>query len=99
MLRGQTSTFVGFKRAYDSIDREILFNIIIETGVGEELLIMRTILTDAKSRGKLHGCPFEQFDVQTEIWQRDKLSPISSVVLEKLIKEWHQVLKKKDLFN
>lgn len=92
------SVFVDFKKAYDSIDREVLLNILNEFGVDLKLLaLIRATLTDTKSKVKFLGCLSDSFEVKTGVRQGDGLSPmLFNCVLEKIIRTWRTRLMETD---
>lgn len=85
-------TFVDFKKAYDSIDRESLFQILKEQGLDlKTLAIIKETLTDTKSKVKFMGHISEPFEIKTGVRQGDGLSPLLfNCVLEKVIQEWRK---------
>ena len=85
-------TFVDFKKAYDSIDRESLFQILKEQGLDlKTLALIRETLTDTKSKVKFMGEISQPFQIKTGVRQGDGLSPLLfNCVLEKVIKEWRK---------
>lgn len=87
-----TVTFVDFKKAYDSIDRETLFNTLEEMKVDNKTrnLIQET-LTNTTSKVKFMGEVSEPFEIKTGVRQGDGLSPILfNSVLEKIIRTWEK---------
>jgi endonuclease/exonuclease/phosphatase family metal-dependent hydrolase len=89
-------TFVDFKKAYDSIDRPALFQILEEKGLDPKTReLIKQTLTGTKSKVKFMGEISEPFDIQTGVRQGDGLSPILfNVVLDKVMEEWEKELKK-----
>lgn len=85
-------TFVDFKKAYDSIDRESLFQILEEQGLDRKTLaIIKETLTNTKSKVKFMGEVSEPFEIKTGVRQGDGLSPLLfNCVLEKVIREWRR---------
>ena len=85
-------TFVDFKKAYDSIDRESLFQILKEQGLDlKTLAIIRDTLTNTKSKVKFMGDISDPFEIKTGVRQGDGLSPLLfNCVLEKVIHEWRK---------
>ena len=90
--RNTTVTFVDFKKAYDSIDRDTLFQTLEEMKVDLKTLnLIRETLTNTISKVKFMGELSEPFDVKTGVRQGDGLSPILfNVVLEKVIRTWEK---------
>lgn len=89
-------TFVDFKKAYDSIDRPSLFQILEERGLDPKTReIIKQTLIGTKSKVKFVGEISEPFDIRTGVRQGDGLSPILfNVVLDKVMKEWERELRK-----
>ena len=85
---------MDFKKAYDSIDREVLLNILNEFGVDLKLLaLIKATLTETKSKVKFLGCLSDSFQVKTGVRQGDGLSPmLFNCVLEKIIRTWQKKL-------
>lgn len=93
--------FVDFKKAYDSVDRDVLFNILVEFGVDTKTTeIIKQTLTDTRSKVKFMGELSKEFEIKTGVRQGDGLSPVLfNCVLEKIIREWEKELDKKGLLN
>jgi Reverse transcriptase (RNA-dependent DNA polymerase) len=94
-------TFVDFKKAYDSVDRQALFNILEELGLDSKTLqLIKETLTDTTSKVKFMGEISEPFIVKTGVRQGDGLSPLLfNLVLDKVIKEWEKELKNQALWK
>jgi len=87
-------TFVDFRKAYDSIDRQSLFQLLEEKGLDHKTrrLIEQT-LTNTKSKVKFMGEISHPFDINTGVRQGDRLSPLLfNIVLDKVMKEWEKKL-------
>ena len=70
-------TFVDFKKAYDSVDCESLFQILKEQGLDPKTLaLMKETLTNTKSKVKFMGELSEPFEIKTGVRQGDGLSPL-----------------------
>lgn len=94
-------TFVDFKKAYDSIDRQSLFNILEEYNLDPKTrrLIQQT-LTDTTSKAKFIGEISKPFLIKTGVRQGDGLSPLLfNIVLDKVIKEWQKELEKQNIWK
>lgn len=91
-------TFIDFKKAYDSIDRQSLFDILEEQGLdGKTLRLIKQTLTDTVSKVKFMGEISEPFHINTGVRQGDGLSPLLfNLALDKVIKEWEQLLKEQE---
>lgn len=88
-------TFVDFKKAYDSIDRQTLFRILREYKVDNKTrTLIEQTLTNTKSKVKFCGEISEPFSIHTGVRQGDGLSPLLfNLVLDKIIKEWERTQK------
>lgn len=93
--RNTVITFIDFKKAYDSIDRETLFKIMEEFGIDRKTRkIIEQTLTGTTSKVKFMGEISEPFEIETGVRQGDGLSPILfNIVLEKIIREWETHIK------
>ncbi|KAL1451182.1 hypothetical protein WDU94_003467 [Cyamophila willieti] len=93
-LRGKHTyvTFVDFKKAYDSVDRETLLNTLEEFGVDTKTIaLIKQTLTDTESKVKFAGILSKAFKIKTGLRQGDGISPILfNCVLEKVIREWRK---------
>lgn len=91
-------TFVDFKKAYDSIDRTSLDNILHEYGLDDKTRrLIKETLTDTKSKVKFMGTISEPFTIDTGVRQGDGLSPLLfNIVLDKVMKEWEIKLKEEN---
>ena len=85
--------FMDFKKAYDSIHREGLFNIMTEFGFSRKLVKMTSVcLRGVRSRILAEGQVSDAFDVNTGLRQGDGLSPLLfNLVLEKVVRALENV--------
>lgn len=88
-------TFVDFKKAYDSIDRQTLFDTLQEFGIDRKTrVIIQQTLTNTTSKIKFMGEISKPFLINTGVRQGDGLSPLLfNIVLEKVIREWEKEVK------
>lgn len=102
--RNTVVTFVDFMKAYDSIDRETLFDTLKEFGIDKKTIsIIQATLTNTTSKVKFMGEVSDPFEIRSGVRQGDGLSPLLfNIVLEKVIKTWEkdtrgiQIGKKKE---
>jgi Reverse transcriptase (RNA-dependent DNA polymerase). len=81
-------SFVDFKKAYDSIDRGLLMEILREYGVDQKTLnLIGLTLINTTSKVKFRGEISRPFQIRTGLRQGDGLSPtLFNVVLDKIMK-------------
>jgi hypothetical protein len=69
--------FIHFSKAYDSVKREVLFNILLEFGIPKKLVrLIKMCLNETYSKvcaGKLLS---DKFPIQKGLRQGDDLSPL-----------------------
>lgn len=90
-------TFVDFKKAYDSLDRQTLFLTLKERGIDKNTRkLVEETLMNTTSKVKFLGEVSESFKIKTGVRQGDGLSPILfNLVLDKIIKAWEKALEEK----
>jgi hypothetical protein len=69
--------FIDFKKAYNSVKREVLYSILLEFGVPKKLVrLIKTCLNE--TYGKVHVAKLlsDKFPIQNELKQGDALSPL-----------------------
>jgi sorting nexin-29 len=69
--------FIDFKKAYDSVRMEILYNILIEFGVPMKLVrLIKTCLNETYSKAvQVNICPIN-FHIKNRLKQEDDLMPL-----------------------
>src|SRR5215469_15216243 len=69
--------FIDFKKAYDSVRREVLYNILIEFGVPKKLIrLIKMCLTETYSRVRVGKNVSDMFPIKNGLKQGDALSPL-----------------------
>ena len=69
--------FIEFKKAYDSVRREVLYNILIEFGVPQNLVrLIKMCLTETYSRVRVVKNLSDMFPIRNGLKQGDALSPL-----------------------
>jgi hypothetical protein len=69
--------FIDFKKPYDSVLREALYNILIESGIPKKLLrLIKMCLTETYSRVRVGKNLSEMFPIRNGLKQEDALAPL-----------------------
>ena len=69
--------FVDFTKAYDSVRREVLYNILIEFGVPKKLVrLVKMCLTETYSRIRVGKNVSDMFPIKNGLKQGDAISPL-----------------------
>jgi len=69
--------FIDFKKAYDSVRREVLNNILIEFGIPMKLVrLVKVCLTETYSRVRVGKNLSDMFPIRNDLKQGDTLSPL-----------------------
>jgi hypothetical protein len=69
--------FIDFEKAYDSVRRKILYNILIEFGIPRKMeRLIKMCLTETYSRVRLGKNLSDRFPIRNGLKQGDALSPL-----------------------
>ena len=68
--------FIDFKKAYDSVRREVLCNILIESGIPKKLVRLIMCLSETYSRDRVGKNLTDMFSIRNGLKQGDALSPL-----------------------
>jgi len=75
-------TFIDFKKAFDSIDRDMMFAILRHYGIPEKIVsAIRALYDNSKSQVYVNGQFSEPFDVTTGVLQGDVLAPFLFIIV------------------
>ena len=75
-------TFIDFKKAFDSIDRDMMFAILRHYGILEKIVsAIRALYDNSKSQVYVNGQLSETFDVTTGVLQGDVLAPFLFIIV------------------
>jgi hypothetical protein len=69
--------FIDFKKAYDSVRREVLYNILIEFGIPMQVTrLIKVYLNESYSRFRVGKHVSDVFRIRNGLKQGDALSPL-----------------------
>ena len=69
--------FIDFKKGYDSVEREVLYKILIEFGIPRKLIrLIKMSLTETYSRVQVGKNVSDRFPIRNGLKQGDALSPL-----------------------
>ena len=80
--------FIDFKKAYDSVRREVLYNVLMEFGIPKKLIrLIKICLTERYRRVRVGKNLSDMFPIRNGLKQGDALSPLLfNFALEYVIK-------------
>jgi len=74
--------YIDFKKAYDSVRREVLYNILIEFGILMKLIrLIKRCLTETYGRVWVGKNLSDMFHIRMGLKQGDALSPLLATLL------------------
>jgi hypothetical protein len=69
--------FIDFKKAYDPVEREVLYNILLEFCIPKKLVrLIKTCLNETYSKVHVGTLLSDRFPIQNGLKQGDALSPL-----------------------
>jgi hypothetical protein len=69
--------FIDFKKAYDSVKREVLYNILLEFGTPKKLVrLIKMCLNEAYTKVRIGKLMSDKFPIHNGLKQGDALSPL-----------------------
>jgi hypothetical protein len=72
-----SSLFIDFKKAYDSVKREVLYNILLEFGIPKKLVrLIKMCLNETCIKVRIGKLLSDKFPIQNGLKQGDALSPL-----------------------
>ena len=75
--KGVYQLFIDFKKAFDSVRREVLYNILMEFGIPKKLIrLIKMFLTETFSRVRVGKNLSDMFPIRNGLKQGDALSPL-----------------------
>ena len=76
------ATFIDFRKAFDSINRDSMFKILRSYGIPKAIVdAIRVLYDDSKSAVLIEGQMSEEFDVTTGVLQGDVLAPFLFIIV------------------
>jgi hypothetical protein len=76
-IMGRCIKYLDFKKAYDSVKREVLYNILLEFCIPKKLVrLIKMCLNETYSRVRVGKLLSDTFPIQNGLKQGDALSPL-----------------------
>jgi hypothetical protein len=84
--------FIDFKKAYDSVKREVLYSILLEFGIPKKLVrLIKMCLNETYIKLCIGKLLSDEFPIQNGLKQGDALSPLLfNFALEYAIRKVHE---------
>jgi hypothetical protein len=84
--------FIDFKKAYESVEREVLYNIVLEAGINKNLVrLIKMYVNDTYNKVHVRKLLSDKFPIQNGLKQGDALSPLLfNFTLEYAIRKVHE---------
>ena len=80
------ATFVDFKKAFDSINRSVIFSVLRHYGIPETLVnAIQVLYTNSSSSVMVDGSISKPFSVTTGVLQGDVLAPFLFIIILRLL--------------
>jgi hypothetical protein len=80
--------FTDFKKAYASVKREVLYNILIDFGIPKKLVrLIKMFLNETYSKVRVGELLSDTFPLQNGLKQGDALSPLLFIALNYAIRK------------
>ena len=77
-----SATFIDFKKAFDSIDRDMMFAILRHYGIPQQIVdAIRTLYDGSSSQVYVQGQLSNKFNITTGILQGDVLAPFLFIIV------------------
>jgi hypothetical protein len=74
---GWCISYIDFKKAYDSVTKEVLYNILLEFGILKKLVrLVKMYLNEAYNKVRVGKLLSDKFPIQNGLKQGDDLSPL-----------------------
>jgi hypothetical protein len=69
--------FIDFKKAYDSVKREVIYNILLDFGIPKKLVrLIKMCMNETYNKVRVGKLLSHKFPIQNGLKQGDSLSPL-----------------------